>query len=370
MLPLLAVAAFLTDDPIARGAFGFPQKDAKVLCDTPELRLSAWNDAGHLYVQAILPGDGDDTVGLTEDGRKIGDHCDLVIDVDADGNVTPKVDRTYYLNPWPTLPGLRYSIQLGGGGSTGIQGDSKGRGAISYIESGDGKKVRVDSFLIPLAELERKPGDKVRLAFHGTSTTPELTVNSVGFTSPKRYYSYSLPRKDYHEIVLSDRAAGLDTTQVPEGRMTIAIKPKQEMPKLGEAPPEVAATAWLNWTTKEVPSLKSLQGNVVVVEFWATWCAPCIAGIPHLNELHDQHAKDGLVILSLTDQAKKDYIEDFLKPKNVRYPIGIGSEAIEAYGVEGIPRAFVIARDGKLVWHGHPADKEFDAKIAAELAKK
>jgi thiol-disulfide isomerase/thioredoxin len=369
MLTLLAVA-LLADNPLQTGAFAFPQKDAKVLCETPDLKLSAWNDADHLYVQAVIPGDGDDTLGQTDDGRKIGDNSDLVVDVDGDGKVTTNLDRRYHLNPWPSLPGLRYSVLMGGGASTGIQSDSKGRGAISYIPVDGGKKVRVDSYLIPLAEITRKPTDKVRLAFYAHSTTPELTVNSVGFTSQKRYYSFSLPQKDYHDFTLAERPATLDIQQVPEGRTTIARETKHEVPKIGAEPPDVIAAAWLNWRGTEPPSLKSLRGKVVVVEFWATWCGPCVAGIPHLNEIHDKHAKDGLTILSLTDQAKQDFIAQFAKDKSMRYTVGVGSEAVDAYGVQGIPHAFVIARDGNLTWHGHPAEADFDKKILEELTKK
>jgi cytochrome c biogenesis protein CcmG/thiol:disulfide interchange protein DsbE len=374
-----SLAAFTFDGPdiIRDGAFAFPQKEAKVLCDTPDLKLSAWSDAEHLYVQAIIRGDGDATDGLTADGRKVGDNSNLIVDADANGATTANLDRSYTLNPWPSLPGLRYSTLLGGGASTGLQSDSKGRGAISYFALGGtgadgGRKVRVDSYLIPLAEINRKPGDKVRFAFYAHSTTPELTVNSVGFTSPKRYYSHSLPWKDFHDFTLAERAAALDIQQVPEGRATIALdkQSKQPMPATGAQPPDVTALAWLNWKGEQPPSLASLKGKVIAVEFWATWCGPCVAGIPHLNELHDKYAKDGLVILSLTDQAKKDYIEEFAKGKGMKYIVGVGSEAVNAYGVQGIPHAFLIGRDGTIAWNGYPADEVFEKKIVEELAKR
>ncbi len=372
MLTLIAALVLAADNPLQSGAFAFPQKEAKVLCETPEFKLSAWNDAEHLYVQAVIPADGDDTLGQTEDGRKIGDNSDLIVDTDGDGKITANKDRSYALNPWPSLPGLRYSTLLGGGMSTGLQADSKGRGAISYVSVDGGRKVRVDSYLIPLAEIARKPGDTVRIAFYAHSTTPELTLNSVGFASPKRYYSHSLPWKDFHELTLADRPASLEIQKVPEGRTSIAVTPKnkQPMPAVGTEPPEITAIAWLNWKGDQPPSLKSLKGKVVAVEFWATWCGPCVAGIPHLNEVYDKHAKDGLVILSLTDQAKKEYIEDFAKTKDMHYTVGVGSEAVDAYGVTGIPHAFIIGRDGKVAWSGYPPDAAFEKAIVDELSKK
>src|SRR5262245_7558651 len=140
------------------GACGFPQKDATVLCDTPDLRLSVFSDAAYLYVQAVVWNDPDNTEGETADGRAIGDNSALMIDADGNGKATPNVDRTYSLDPWPKLPGLRYSVVLGDNITSHLADDSKGHGAISYLMDKDEKRVRVDSFLVPLAEIGRKPG--------------------------------------------------------------------------------------------------------------------------------------------------------------------------------------------------------------------
>jgi thiol-disulfide isomerase/thioredoxin len=353
-----------------QGAFGFPQNKATVLCDTKDLRLSAWNDAAHLYVQAVVWNDDDASLGETPDGRPIGDWSHLALDVDADGKPTPNVDRNYMLNPWPNSPGLRYAVVLGANGTTGIKGDTKGRGAIRYVDSG-GKKVRVDGFLIPLAEIGRKPGDKIRFAYWGSSEKPQLTVNSLGFERKGRYYAHSLPREKYHELTLADRPASLDAKAVPNGQedqVPLAPKkPLQPRPKVGAVPPEVSAKDWLN--ADKPPTLAGLKGKVVVVEFWATWCGPCVAGIPHLNRLHDELGPKGLVLLSFTDQSKQG-IETFMKGTSMKYVLGCGSELAADYGVGGIPHAFVIGKDGKLVWEGNPGDKEFDRQVLAALEAK
>jgi thiol-disulfide isomerase/thioredoxin len=368
VLSMLALAALAHGPDLKTdGAFGFPQKQATVFCDTPELRLSAFSDAAYLYVQAVLWKDGESAKGETDDGREIGDNSTLVLDTDADTQITPNVDRDYALDPWPALAGLHYSVQLGGHSSTGLQKDSKGRGAISYVDVAGGK-ARVDSYLIPLQEINRKPGQSIRLGYYGKSTKPDLVVNSVGFSKDGKYYPHHLPRDKFHDLPLAERPAVIDVQQVPEGRGTIAVKAKAPMPKVGEAPPPVSAQAWLNWKGKEPPTLESLKGKVVVVEFWATWCGPCVAGIPHLNELHQKHEKEGLVILSLTDQSKA-HVEDFAAKREMKYTLGVKSETGDAYGVSGIPHAFVIGRDGKLLWSGHPADKEFDTHVAAALSQ-
>lgn len=366
----------------SEGAFGFPQGSAKVLCDTGELRLSAVCDGSHLFVQAVLWNDGDSSDGLTDDGRKIGDNSTLVIDADADGKPTREVDRSYTLNPWPMLAGLHYSVTMGAGMSSGLQADSKGRGSIQFVDDG-GKKVRVDTYLVPLSELKRAPDEQIKLAYWASSTTPEFRINSVGF-APKdaatKYWPHNLPAEKHHAFTLAKMVdAEFDAQKVPEGRGTIAVKAKKKPPAVGtmagaaDGPPEISAAAWKNWTSADgkAPTLASLKGKVVVVEFWATWCGPCVAGIPHLNELHTKHAGEGLVILSLTDQAA-GAVEKFVDGRGagMSYTVGMGSESGSDYGVSGIPQAFVIDRGGKLVWEGHPADKGFDAAIVAALKAK
>jgi thiol-disulfide isomerase/thioredoxin len=351
------------------GAFGFPQEKATVLCDTKDLRFSVWNDATYLFAQAVLWTDDDDSLGETSDGRPIGDWSNLSLDIDADGKATAKVDREYMLNPWPTMPGLRYSVVLGPGASTGIQSNTQGRGAVRYVSASD-KKVRVDSYLIPLAEIGRKPGDKIRFAYWGSSAKPNLTVNSVGFQGKGQYYSFSLPREKYHELKLADRPASLEAQDVPDGQkdqVPLVRKALKARPQVGAVPPDVSAKDWLN--TDNAPTLAKLKGKVVVVEFWATWCGPCVAGIPHLNKLHEDHAGKGLAILSFTDQSKKG-IDSFLKGTAMKYVIGTGSELAAEYGVSGIPHAFIIGRDGKLLWEGNPGDKAFDKQVLAALEAK
>jgi thiol-disulfide isomerase/thioredoxin len=361
--------AALAGDLKKQGAFAFPQEKATVVHDSKDLRVSVFNDAAHLYLQAVLWTDDDGSIGETDDGRAIGDWSNLRLDVDADGKPTANKDRNYMLNPWPKSPGLRYSVVLGGNSSTGIKGDTKGRGAIQYVDF-DGKKVRVDSFLIPLAEIDRKPGDKIRFAFWASSEKPKLTLNSVGFERTGRYYPHSLPMNKFHELTLADRPASIDVKEVPNVQsdsVPLATRALKPMPKVGSAPPEVSARDWLN--AEKGPTLASLKGKVAVVEFWATWCGPCVAGIPHLNKLHDEFGSKGLVLLSFTDQSKQG-IEKFTKTTPMKYILGCGSDLAAEYGVSGIPHAFIVGRDGKLFWEGNPGHADFDKRIREALDAK
>jgi thiol-disulfide isomerase/thioredoxin len=348
------------------GAFGFPQKQATVFCDQPTLRFSIWSNHKYLFAQAILWTDDDSSLGKTPDNRDIGDWSVLMLDVDADGKPTKDVDRNYMLNPWPGDGGLHYNIVMGPGSATGIQDDSHGRGAIRYLKTPGGKLVRVDTYLIPLAEISRHTGDKIRLAYWGQSPKPELTVNSTGYVHPgKPYYSHRIPYSMYHDYVIG-QGGEIDDTLVPEGRNDISLSThkKLPMPKVGDNAPEISAKAWIN--AKAPLTLARLRGKVTVVEFWATWCGPCQACIPHLNELRQRYAGKQFQLLSLVLEGHET-MDPFLARKKVAYPIGLESESLESYGVTGIPWAFVIDVNGKILWEGISSSPDLDEAVTKAL---
>jgi len=131
-----------------------------------------------------------------------------------------------------------------------------------------------------------------------------------------------------------------------------------EVPPVGKPPPEVGAKTWFNNLGPE-PSLANLKGQVVLIEYWATWCPPCRAAWPHLNELYSTYAKDGLVVLGLSDETD-DKVEPFIGEYNIECIVGGGSNSAGKYGVKGIPHTFVIGPDGNLAWEGNPVDLRED----------
>jgi thiol-disulfide isomerase/thioredoxin len=351
------------------GAFGFPQSNARVLCDNPELRLSVWNNSEHLFVQTILWKDGDAALGKTEDNREIGDGSTLILDLDGDGKRGAGVDRDYALNPWPAMPGLYYQVVHGDRSSSGLNKDSQGRGAVRYVKVAGDKQVRVDTFLIPMEEISRKTGDKIRLCYYGRSTQPPMTVNSAGYErGGERYYSHHIPAAMHHDYTLTSSATEIDATKVPEGRSDISLSKKKTLPKpkIGEKAPEISAGKWIN--LEKPVTLEDLRGKVVLVEFWATWCGPCIAAIPHLNELSEKYSGKDFQMLSFVEEGHQT-MDRLLRRVSVKYPIGLESSALEAYGITGIPHAFVIDHQGRIAWDGHSAAPEMEAVITAELKK-
>lgn len=114
-------------------------------------------------------------------------------------------------------------------------------------------------------------------------------------------------------------------------------------------------------------------GTVYVLDFWATWCGPCLASMPHLSELQDHYAEDVVVIAvgTVDNESTPTRIRRVadLREDRMRFRVAIDEDgsATEAYRVSvrdmGIPRAFIIDRQGRLAWHGHPAD--MDPALAA-----
>jgi len=340
------------------GVFGFPQKEAKVLCDRPTLRFSVWNNDQYLFAQAILWTDDDTSLGKDQYNRLTYDWSFLMLNVSPDGKVTPRVDREYVLNPG--TPGLYYVVELGIRAQTGVYDDSKGRGAIRYLTI-NGKLVRVDTYLIPLSEISRSVGEKLRLAYWGFSPKPPLTVNSTSYVSAKNYNRWAMPLAQYNECSLTN-GGEIDVTAVPEGREDTPTN--SAMPKIEEVAPEISAKEWIN--SQRPLTLAGLRGKVVVVDFWATWCVSCVEGIPHLNELQRKYSGKNFQLLGLVREGHQT-MDPFLAKHRVDYPIGLESGSLDDYAITAIPLELVIDQEGKIIWIGDSASPEMDRAIAKVL---
>lgn len=99
---------------------------------------------------------------------------------------------------------------------------------------------------------------------------------------------------------------------------------------------------------------KPRENTVVMVEFWATWCPPCVANIPHLNDLHKKFG-DTVSIVGVTKETE-DKVRPFIKAKGMRYAVALdqGGGLNGALSIQGIPHAIIMSPDGIVRWQGHP----------------
>jgi thiol-disulfide isomerase/thioredoxin/tetratricopeptide (TPR) repeat protein len=130
--------------------------------------------------------------------------------------------------------------------------------------------------------------------------------------------------------------------------------------ELGDAAKPLDIKDWVKGSAVDLAAGKGK--TIYVVEFWATWCPPCRTSIPHLTEMQKQFKDRGVVFIGVTDE-KTDVVKKFVDKMGdqMNYTVAVDagktSEGyMAAYGATGIPHAFVVDKDGKVVWEGHPMD--------------
>ena len=109
------------------------------------------------------------------------------------------------------------------------------------------------------------------------------------------------------------------------------------------------------WVKDAPEGGEALHGKPVVLEFWSTWCKPCIAAFPHINELADEFS-DRIQFVSIS-QESRGTVAPFLEKHDMRTAVAVDTEqgtTHKVFGVWAIPRTFVLSRDGVVLWTGHP----------------
>ncbi len=140
-------------------------------------------------------------------------------------------------------------------------------------------------------------------------------------------------------------------------------KENKELAELGVGS-KAPALKGITWVQGDEVKTLDEKGKLYIIECWASWCGPCVAIIPHMNELHNKYAEKGLVIIGMNVwEDGIDKTKAFVKQKGegmayrVAYSGGKGGAFdaawLEASNTEGIPQAFVV-RDGKIIYKDHP----------------
>lgn len=130
---------------------------------------------------------------------------------------------------------------------------------------------------------------------------------------------------------------------------------------------------WFDSNGKKV-SLSDLKGKTVLVNFWATWCAPCKAELPDIESLSKSYASRGLVVIGVSVDKGGDLLSDvssFVSKNGLTYQIVIDNDNVaDAYGnINAIPTSFLINKDGKIVdkWIGMRDKAFFESTVAKYL---
>lgn len=138
--------------------------------------------------------------------------------------------------------------------------------------------------------------------------------------------------------------------------------------------------AEMNWTTFEgtVHKLKDFEGKVVILDFWATYCPPCIEEIPHLMELKKTYGDDLIVVgLHVGGQEDSPKVPEFVERLNITYTLATPEDALTSFifGEDSaIPQTAIFDRSGnlvkKIVGFDPQIAKELDEAIANTIAAK
>ena len=98
----------------------------------------------------------------------------------------------------------------------------------------------------------------------------------------------------------------------------------------------------------ELVSLAQFRGKTVLIDFWATWCPPCIFQVPELNRFWKAHRDDGVVVLGVAiDEEGAEVVGPWIEEQKVEYPILLGDDLLaQQYGAIGFPTLVVVRPDG------------------------
>jgi peroxiredoxin len=124
----------------------------------------------------------------------------------------------------------------------------------------------------------------------------------------------------------------------------LSAQPAAALPQKGEKAPAIRLVT----TSGQPVTLANYQGYVLVVDFFATWCAPCKNAISKLVSLNQKFGKQGLQVLGVSvDEGSDREVKNFISERRINYPVAVAGEEMQAdYGIRSIPTIYVISKKG------------------------
>ncbi len=266
-----------------------------------------------------------------------------------------------------------------------LYGDAEAAGR-AYLKSGSAtpQELALAALVVVIAQADRGEYEKSLAMLHEFFQQNPLEKNPAKRLDPGTViavgeaYLQRLLRGGRYEIAAQAAQMVIDRRPEPEIRDHFTSR-LNRLKRIGKTAPEIEGKDVEGKTIR----LSDMKGKVVLVDFWATWCPPCLEAFPELKALHAKYQKDGFEILGVNLDAHRDDVDglekatpvvrQFLLNYRASWPSVLVGEPqkgdpADAYGVDEIPAGFLIDREGKII-HLEMSGADLSAAIEKALKK-
>lgn len=248
-------------------------------------------------------------------------------------------------------PRVRVAFSSDSGAHFGSAFDvDMGHGTVSPIGRVDVTIDEQGHALVSWMTSNREEGEVLvrRVAFEG-KLGPSFSIARMG-----RQAGVPRQERDGADAVLAwTDPTGVRLARVATDSLPIATEPEEQLPAIA-GPPRTAPKLEVRTLEGEPTSLAKLQGRVVLVNFWATWCEPCRMELPVLSGIETRHRARGLTVVgvSIDSTQKPSEVRAFAGRKGVTFALWHDPQEslAKAFGVQALPASFLVDRAGNVVW--------------------
>jgi thiol-disulfide isomerase/thioredoxin len=202
--------------------------------------------------------------------------------------------------------------------------------------------------------------------FFGVKDYLPRKLEQIAINDPGRYGAYvlslsnlkvNIPLGKWAFQIRTPRGYTITPYQIPDRPTLLAV---------GDAAPE--------WTLTDASgtshTLSEYRGKVVVLDFWATWCGPCIRTMPAIQQLHEKYLSNDLIIFGVNSWEESNS-SAYMKSKGFTYGLLLkGEEIAKAYRVDTLPTVYVIGADGKIIFRSVGVDDKLRSFLAERFQSK